>query len=489
MDTKKLLGAGLALALACWTAPAEDAPGLAGEASPRSYGTTELAEYLAAARARDRSIETRRLAVESARTNLTALENPSPLTLSAGSGTTRISFSEDGAPSVLSAEPTLGIELADPWGTSASLGVGATLGLGTASPESSVDAELTIRQPLDRLLDPSVPLETLRARAALVDAESELDAAVARSDAETLELLMAWSQAAFDAASKRAALSRAGRELLEARTLGTYAPGSAGMARLSVAVESASIALERSERALVRAAAAVESATGIASPNPPAPPARTALAEPLPLVEDNRALAKAIRALALESRAFADEWEGGASLAAVLSATDSADSGPEGSSARLGAVAEWPGLSLSGGVAWAGGTGGGASVDLSLSWHPEAKSARAARLRVDELSLETSRVALEAAREAASLDVANLAAELEDRELEARHLDAALQMAALELAQLRAEAAAGFAADSEVDEAYDSWIKAAAAVEKAAWQRAAADALVAADYITMEASE
>lgn len=486
MKTRKLLGACLALALACGSARAQTLP---GATAPRIYGSIEAKAWLDAARNRSRAVESRRLAVESARTTLEALENPALFAFRADSGSVRLSFGEDGVPSLLSAVPTLALEAADPWGTTASLSVATEAGLGSAAAEPVLEPSFSVKQPLDRLLDPAASLELLKARAALADAESELAAAEARSDAETLNLLMAWVQASFDAESKRAALSQAERELSEAKTLGTYSPGSAGLARLELGVRSASIALERSSRSLARAAYAVEAATGLSDAHPPAPPAAAGVPVDSLTPDAARAVAKARRSLALEERGFADEWEAGASLSADFSASNQAVAGADRTTARLGAAAEWDSLTLSGGVGWTGGAGGGTFLDFSLSWRPEPNAARDARRMVDELSLESARVAFASALEAAALDLADLHADIADRELEAGQLDASLEMAALEVIQLRAEAAAGFAAGSEVDEAVKLWIQAAAAAEKAAWQRAAADALVAADFTTTEVSE
>jgi len=486
METKKLLATFLALALAGGSAAAQSST----EAPPRTYGSVSVEAWLDAALASDRGLRSRRLELARAEAALAALENPSFATPALETGTATLVLPGASSPASLSAKPALTVTLAEPWGTGAKLAVGVDAPLdGSATP--TLEPALTLTQPLDGLVYGLTPSATLEARRAVADAESALRAAEAQVAASTLQLLQAWAQAGYEVSSRKAALSQAERALAEAKALRTWAPGSAAQARLENAAASASIALEKAIRALARARDAALAASGLEDVAPPAPPAGDLAPLDALSVDRSRAVAQSLRRLELEERAFNDRWgERTASLAANLSASASrqAPSGDYAFSGRLGGSAAWEDLNLGAGLGW-DGRSSLPFIDFSLSWKPAATSAENAdRLRA-ELSLESTRLALDSARAQALDGLDELRSTRADRELEARRLAGALDLAALELSEARKQAAAGVAALSEVDEALELWIQAAAAVEKAAWDRAVADARTAIDYILPEVSE
>ncbi len=487
MDTKQLLGAGLALALACGTAVPQIPPAVA---APRTYGTIPAEAWIDAALSSDRGLKARRIELERARAALAALEAPSMATPSFETGTTTLKLPDAGSPVSISAKPAVSIALAEPWSTAAKLSVGIEAPL-DGSTDPAFEPSLALTQALDALVYGKTSLALLEARRALADAESALRAAEAQVAASTLQLLQAWAQAGYEASSRKAALSQASRALAEAKTLGTYAPGSAALARLEYAASSAAVSLEKAARALTRARDAASSATGLADDAPPAPSAGDLVPIELLGIDRARAVVQAGAKLSLEERSYADRWESRqASLAATLAASAfrQVPSGDYALSGRLGASAAWDDLSLGAGMGW-DGRGSLAYVDFSLSWKPDAASAEDAERLKAGLSLAASRLSLESAGAAAESDLEELRAARADRALETRRLAEALDLATKELSEARAQAAAGIVALSEVDEALDLWIQAAAAVEKAAWDRAVADARVAIDFILPEVSE
>lgn len=487
METNKLLGAGLALVLACGSASTQ---GLPDATAPRVYGTLPAKAWIDAALAADRGLRARRLELARAETALAALENPSLATPSLETGAATVVLPGAGSPASFSAKPALAVTLAEPWGTGAKLAVGIDAPLDGSAKPNFLPA-LTLDQPLDSLVYGRIPVGTLEARRAAADAESALRAAEAQVAASTLQLLQAWAQAGYEVSSRRAALSQAERALAEAKALRSWAPGSAAQARLENAVASASIALEKANRALERARDAAVAATGLEDLAPPAPPDGDRAPLEALSVDAARSVAQTLRRLAVEERSFRDRWgEPSASLAANLSAS-AATLSPSGAytfSGRLGASAAWDDLNLAAGVGW-DGRASLPYLDFSLAWKPGSASAESADRLKAELSLESTRLSLETARAQALDALDGLLASRADRELDSRRLAGALALAASELAEARAQAAAGLAALSAVDEALDLWIQAAAAVEKASWERAVADARTAIDFIPPEVSE
>lgn len=446
----------LLLAAALAKAGAQASAGVAGESGSASGGA--LAEALGRALALD-PVYAQRLAEEhKAAASLAAVASPSPLKLSATSGAGRLSLPARGDPSLV-LQPSLGVELSEPWETSASLGVYGSIDL--ADPAASTfKPSLSLSQPLSRLIWGPAPDAS---RAKLEDAVVEAVEAVARRESDLLLELCsdiraarsaeyATAQARFDRDAARLALERA-------RALGGYAESAAAMAKLRLDLAAAESTLASATRTEAFRKDELARLVGAAlEPLPePADPGEVAVPGPEAARGSLAALAaRRARELALVGYQ-ADYGPPAKSLTASLSASSAATdygSGAWDYAGRLGFERGDLALTVGGGTVTTRGDGSRIPyATFRADWKPDNAAAKASGKAAAEASLEAQARAAEAALAGAEAQLRDFARQA--RELaEAVSLESAKRAYAAALLDEKTRArAAGLADDAELDSA------------------------------------
>jgi len=449
--------------LNCLLLAAALAPAFAQEAPATSVsGSASKADALGAALelalSRDPSYAQRRAEAAKAAASLEALASPSPLTLSASSGQGRLSIPAGAGP-ILEIEPTVGVELSDPWGTSAALGIKSSIDFGALS-ESTIRPSLSLTQPLGNFIwgeAPDAPLARLEN--ALVDAEEAVAERKAALLAEIYAGIRDAKSAEYSAAQARYARDKAALALERARTAASYSESSAYMAKLRLDLASAERELGKAERLQASENASLEDLVGAALDPLPLPPDPGALAAPDPS-QAARAKAAIAARRGLDEAVLEYEIEYGeprASLSASLAAASAASGSGSGAWDYSGQLLYGKGdLTLSLGAGAVTGRSDGSSVpyvSFGAEWKPGDAAVEAAEKRAAE-------AALEARSHSLRKTLADIEGQLEDCARQARDLEDAAALAAEQrayaetlLGEKTRARAAGLIDDAELAEA------------------------------------
>jgi len=452
---------GMKRLLNCLFLAAALAPAMAQEIAAPPVPEGEAAALDAAlelALSRDPTYAQRSAETAKAAASLEALTSPSPLTLSASSGQGKLSIPAGDSPR-LELEPTVGVELSDPWGTSASLGIDASIDFGDLS-ESTLRPSLSLSQPLGDFIWGEAPDASLsKLENSLVEAE---EAAAERRTALRAELYSGIRDARaaeYSRAQARHARDKAALALERARQTASYLESSSYMAKLRLDLASAEKDLSKAERLEASEKAALEDLVGIPLDPLPLPPDPGALALPDPS-EAARSKAAIAARRGREQAVLEFEIEYGEprkSLAASLAATSASSDAGLGAWDYSGQLSFGEGdLSLSLGAGVVTGRSDGSSVpyiSFRADWKPGNAAVEAAGKRAAE-------AALEARSHSLSKTLADVESQLEDYARQARDLEDAASLAAEQRAYAEAlldektrARAAGLVDDAELADA------------------------------------
>ncbi len=442
-------------------------------AAAAGLGAQSLDELYAAAGARNPALAQRRSEALAAREALAAKRDTSFLSVSVASGQTKLRFSASGG-LVLSAEPTFGVEFAEPLGTSASLGVSTSVGVDGIS-SSELKPVVSLTQPLSRFVwGKTTDLEEAKLVKALADAE---EAVAARESALKLELYAALRDcllAEYNLASAERTKETAALALSQARRLGTYATGTAGLAKLELEFASAEAAVSKKRRDLDAAFEALKRITGIELPAVAASGTRVPLPkDPGNIAVPGNAAATASVSYRAALRAFeytrlAYELEHVTperSLSAILGAGKSSTSYTSeiwDYAAKLSLTYGQFSASAGGGIETKSGTRT-PYVSFSLSWQGEDERASRHDAAAAAANLAAAAAAMDAARESVSKSLASYAAEAASLAEDASLAELTARYATLLVAEREKARAAGLIDDASLAEA--RWERAKIAYE------------------------